>query len=225
MFMRVIMLVLMCTGIVQAQSKSGIIPMSEFGASWFWKSQTGVTTDTNWELNPKQSHLTWMGKPIVGSGHEGTIQLISGSLATSSSGQITKGELGVDMTTIKNTDMKPDDGGKDLEDHLKNDDFFSVAKFPRASFSILKVVPDATDKTGKIKITGLLTIKGITNQVEFTATTAISKENISVKADLIIDRTKWDIIYQSNSIFNNLKDGVISDEIKITVDLKFFIRC
>lgn len=148
MFMRVIMLVLMCTGIVQAQSKSGIIPMSEFGASWFWKSQTGVTTDTNWELNPKQSRLTWMGKPIVGSGHEGTIQLISGSLATSSSGQIIKGELGVDMTTIKNTDMKPDDGGKDLEDHLKNDDFFSVAKFPRASFSILKVVPDATDKTG-----------------------------------------------------------------------------
>lgn len=225
MFMRVIMLVLMCTGIVQAQSKSGIIPMSEFGASWFWKSQTGVTTDTNWELNPKQSHLTWMGKPIVGSGHEGTIQLNSGSLVTSSSGQITKGELWVDMTTIKNTDMKPDDGGKDLEDHLKNDDFFSVAKFPRASFSILKVVPDATDKTGQIKITGLLTIKGITNQVEFTATTVISKENISVKADLIIDRTKWDIIYQSNSIFKNLKDGVISDEIKITVDLNFFIGC
>lgn len=225
-FMRVMMLLLMCAGIAQAQSKPGIIPLSEFGTSWLWKSQPGLTTDANWELNQKESKLVWVGKPIVGSGHEGTIQFISGSIVTSSSGQITKGELVVDMNTIKNTDMKPDDGGKDLEDHLKNDDFFSVAKFPRANFSILKVVPDPTYKTsGQIKITGLLTIKGITNQVEFMATSTTSKENITVKGDLIIDRTKWDINYQSKSIFKSLKDGVISDEIKLTVDLKFFLGC
>ncbi|MBX2913979.1 MAG: YceI family protein [Cyclobacteriaceae bacterium] len=224
--MRVMMLLLMCVGIAQAQSKPGIIPLSEFGTSWLWRSQTGLTKDTNWELNQKESKLMWMGKPIVGSGHEGTIQFISGSIVTSSSGQITKGELVVDMNTIKNTDMKPDDGGKDLEEHLKNDDFFSVAKFPRANFSILKVVPNATNKTtGQIKITGLLTIKGITNQVEFTATTVNGKENISVKGDLVIDRTKWDINYQSKSIFKSLKDGIISDEIKISVDLKFFKGC
>ncbi len=220
--MRVMMLLLMCAGMARAQSKSGIIPLSEFSATWLWKPQPGLATDTKWELNQKESKLMWMGKPIVGSGHEGTIHLISGSIVTSSSGQITKGELEVDMNTIKNTDMKPADGGKDLEEHLKNDDFFLVAKFPRANFSILKVVPNAT---GQIKITGLLTIKGVTNQVEFTATTTSSKESITVKGDLIIDRTKWDINYQSKSIFKNLKDGIISDEIKISVDLKFFTGC
>ncbi|TXH29415.1 MAG: YceI family protein [Cyclobacteriaceae bacterium] len=223
--MRVIIFVLICVG-AQAQSKPEIVALSDFGTSWMWKSQPGLVSDTKWELNQKQSKLIWMGKPIVGSGHEGTIQFTSGSIVTSSTGQITQGELVADMNTIKNTDMKPDDGGRDLEDHLKNDDFFSVTKFPRANFSILKVVPDATYKTsGRIKITGLLTIKGITNQVEFMATTTSSKENIQVKGELIIDRTKWDIIYQSKSIFKNLKDGVISDEIKLTLDLKFFLGC
>lgn len=219
--MRTIIFVLICVG-AQAQPKSQIVPLSDFGATWMWKPQTvsGIT----WELNQKESKLLWMGKPIVGSGHEGTIQLTSGSIVTSTSGQIIQGELVADMNTIKSTDMKPDDGGKDLEEHLKNDDFFSVTKFPRANFSILKVT-DANKTTGQLKITGLLTIKGITNQVEFVATTTSSKENIQLKGELIIDRTKWDINYQSKSIFKSLKDGVISDEIKLTIDLKFFLGC
>lgn len=212
---------LICIG-AQAQPKSQIVPLSDFGASWMWKPQT--VSGTTWVLNQKESKLLWMGKPIVGSGHEGTIQLISGTVVTSTSGQIMQGELVVDMNTIKNTDMKPDDGGKDLEEHLKNDDFFSVTKFPRANFSILKVA-DANKTSGQLKITGLLTIKGITNQVEFVATTTSSKENIQVKGELIIDRTKWDVNYQSKSIFKSLKDGVISDEIKLTIDLKFFLGC
>lgn len=108
--MRVMMLLLMCAGIAQAQSKPGIIPLSEFGASWLGKSQTSLTKEGGWVLNQKESKLQWMGKPIVGSGHEGTIQFVSGSVTTSSAGQITHGELVLDMNTIKNTDMKPDDG-------------------------------------------------------------------------------------------------------------------
>lgn len=218
------MLMLMCAGMVQGQSKPGIVTLSDFSASWLWKPQ--AISAAKWELNQKESKLVWTGKPIVGSGHEGTIQLASGFVMTSATGLLTQGELVVAMNTIKNTDMKPDDGGKDLEDHLKGDDFFSVTKFPNARFSILKVVPDLTYKTsGQVRITGLLTMKGITNPVEFTATTTNAKENFTVKGDLILDRTQWDIIYQSKSIFNNLKDGIISDEIRISVDLKFFVGC
>lgn len=224
--MKAIMLVLICAGMVQAQSKTQIIPLSEFGTSWIFKSQPTSSSDTKWELNQKESKLQWIGKPIVGSGHEGTIQFISGSIITSSAGMITQGELVVDMNTIKNTDMKPDDGGKDLEEHLKNEDFFTVEKFPRANISIIKVTPDPTFKTsGRVKLTGLLTIKGITNQVEFLAIVAGTKENMNVKCELTIDRTKWDINYQSKSIFKNLKDGIISDDIKLEIDLKFFIGC
>jgi polyisoprenoid-binding protein YceI len=220
-----IALILMCAGL-QAQPKPEFLSLSQLGANGLWKSSTGLTTDTKWELNLKESKLMWMGKPIVGSGHEGTIQFVSGSITTSATEQIIQGELVVDMNTIKNTDMKPDDGGKDLEEHLKADDFFSVAKYPQANFSILKVTPDATYKaTGRVKLTGLLTIKGITNQVEFFATAVGGKETVTVKGDLVIDRTKWDIIYQSKSIFTNLKDGIISDEIKLTIDLKFFPGC
>ncbi len=162
----------------------------------------------------------------MGSGHDGTLQITSGYLTISPQGQIMQGELVMDMTTIKNTDMKPDDGGKDLEDHLKSDDFFSVATFPGATFSILKTVPDATYKTtGRIKIFGRLTLKGVSHPVELIATTIRHKETIHAKGELLLDRTKWGINYQSQSIIKSLKDGIISDVIKITFDVRFFVGC
>lgn len=222
--MRAIVLILLCASMVQAQSKPEILPLSDLSANWLWKPQTKSVE--KWELIQKESKLSWTGKPIVGGGHEGTIDLVSGFIVLNPAGIPTGGELVADMNTIKNTDMKPDDGGKDLEDHLKSGDFFSVAKYPRATFSIVKVVPDPTYKTsGQVKITGLLTIKGIARPVEFAASTTSSPQNITVKGNLTIDRTKWDVTYQSKSIFKNLKDGIISDDINISVDLKFFIGC
>ncbi|MCW5912704.1 MAG: YceI family protein [Cyclobacteriaceae bacterium] len=220
--MKYLLPLLMCASLAQAQLKPEIFASSEPGAFLLlWKPQTGQE-EMKWSLAPNQSKLQWMGKPIAGGGHEGTIQFISGSVTVSATGLITQGELVVDMNTIKSTDIKPESSAKDLEDHLKSDDFFSVAKYPRANFSILKVIPEAGfTPTQKAKVTGLLTIKGITNQVTFPATIIREKGEFQVKAELTIDRTKWDIIYQSKSIFTNLKDGIISDEIKITVDLKF----
>lgn len=173
-------------------------------------------------LSLKESTLQWMGKPLVGGGHEGTINFSSGSITTTAAGDITQGEFVLDMNTIKNTDMKPDDGGNGLEEHLKAEDFFSVAKYPRANFSILKVIPES--KTGdvqQVKFLGLLTLKRITNMITFPATITRKGETANIKAEITIDRTKWDIIYNSKTFFANLKDGFISDEIKIVVDLKF----
>lgn len=222
--MRAIILLLVCVVAAQAQLKPEIVPLASLGSDWLARPQAkvGNVVEEKWSLNEKESKLKWIGKPIVGGGHEGTIQFVSGSVTFSTAGVLTQGEFVLDMNTIKNTDMKPESSAKDLEDHLKSEDFFSVSKHPKANFSILKVITGVSTKdTQMIKVTGLLSIKGITNHVVFPATIIRDKEGLMIKADLTIDRTKWDIIYQSKSIFTNLKDGVISDEITISVELRF----
>jgi YceI-like domain len=203
-----------------AQAQPEILFLTTNDARLFWLGKTW--TDKVSTLSTSESKLQWMGKPLVGGGHEGTIKFISGFITTSASGLITRGEFVLDMNTIKNVDIKPESSAKDLEDHLKSEDFFAVAKYPRANFSILKVFPEptATDPQ-RVRVTGLLSIKGITNQIVFPATISRNKESVNVKAELTIDRTKWDIIYNSKTFFSTMKDGLISDEIKIVLDLSF----
>lgn len=209
---------MLVSGLAQAQPEILFLTTSDARLFWLGRSWADKVS----ALSLKESTLQWSGKPVVGGGHEGTINFISGSITTSAAGDITQGEFVLDMNTIKNTDMKPDDGGNGLEEHLKGEDFFSVKKYPRANFSILKIIQDS--KTGdvqQVSVTGLLTIKRITNMITFPATITRKGENANIKAEITIDRTKWDIIYNSKTFFSNLKDGFISDEIKIVVDLKF----
>lgn len=203
-----------------AQAQPEILFLTTNDARLFWLGNSW--TDKVSSLSITASTFQWMGKPLVGGGHEGTINFISGSITTSAAGLITQGEFVLDMNSIKNIDIKPESSAKDLEDHLKSEDFFAVAKYPRANFSILKIIPES--KTGdvqQVNVTGLLTLKRITNMITFPATITRKGEAVNIKAEIAIDRTKWDIIYNSKTIFSNLKDGFISDEIKIVVDLKF----
>lgn len=217
--MRVLFVILMFAASA-AQAQPEILFLTTNDARLFWLGKTW--TDKVSSLSTSESKLQWIGKPLVGGGHEGTIKFISGSITTSASGLITQGEFVLDMNTIKNVDIKPESSAKDLEDHLKSEDFFAVAKYPRANFSILKVIPEPTAiDPQRVKVAGLLSIKGITNQIVFPATINRNKESVNVKAELKIDRTKWDIIYNSKTFFSTMKDGLISDEIKIVVDLKF----
>jgi polyisoprenoid-binding protein YceI len=177
---------------------------------------------SNFELEKLRSKLTWIGKPIVGGGHQGTIQFISGSLSTMPDGTISKGDFAMDMKSIKNTDVKPEKSAKDLENHLKSDDFFSVDRFPTANFAITKMNPNPNSQSKtQFEVSGFLSLKGITNLITFPATITYEKETIRVIAEITIDRTKWDIIYDSKSIFGSLKDNAISDEIKVLLNLFF----
>ncbi len=211
---------MLVSGLAQAQSEILFLTTSDVRLFLLGRSSADKVS----ALSLKESTLKWTGKSLAGGGHEGTINFISGSITTSAAGDITQGEFVLDMNTIKNTDMKPEDGdgGKDLEEHLKSEDFFSVEKYPQANFSILKIIQES--KTGdvqQVKVTGLLTLKRITNMITFPATITRKGETANIKAEITIDRTKWDIIYNSKTFFSNLKDGFISDEIKIVVDLKF----
>jgi polyisoprenoid-binding protein YceI len=114
------------------------------------------------------------------------------------------------------TSLKDADGSARLETHLKSDDFFSVQKFPTSTFVISKIDSKGGDQ---YVVKGNLTIKGITNEVEFPATIQIAKGQVSAQAKIVVDRTKFDIRYRSGNFFENLGDKVIDDNFEMTVDL------
>ena len=126
-------------------------------------------------------------------------------------GKLVGGSLVVDMTTI--TESK---GSTKLEGHLKSDDFFSVEKFPTAT---IKIKGSSEGENGDLEVTADLTIKGTTQEITFMAMVEESGDGINGSADLVFDRSKFDVRYGSNSFFDDLADKAISDNITLTISV------
>jgi polyisoprenoid-binding protein YceI len=166
-------------------------------------AQNKLTADTS------KTKLLWLGEKVTGQ-HSGTIKLQSGWL-TWKDNQITSGEFNINMASIK--DSQAD---KNLEGHLKSDEFFGVQKFPTAK---LVVTGSNTFEKGAGVIKGNLTIKDVTNPIEFKAVMQKKDDGIWFFANIIVDRTKYNIRYGSGSFFDNLGDKTIYDEFSLKVNL------
>lgn len=172
--------------------------------------------DGSYPLSLNESLITWNVDFSIGTrGHAGTLNLISGNVVIKD-GRIQGGNFVIDMNSVHVTDLKPDDGGKDLEEHLKGTDFLSTQEFPKGYFTVLKSEP----ASGKFNISGYLIMKGISNTVVIPALVTDSKTGILVKSELTVNRTLWGINYQSG-IIGALKDDAISDDMNIILNLVF----
>ena len=168
------------------------------------------TVLTEKKVNVEKSTINWTGKKVTGQ-HEGTIALESGVLEFDGD-KLVGGEFVIDMTSINVTDLEGKSKNS-LEGHLKSDDFFGVEDHETASLKITKVSKQYTD----YEISGDLTIKGITNPINFSM---VVGDN-SAKANLTIDRSKFDVRYGSPSFFNDLKDKAIYDDFDLKVNLVY----
>ena len=150
-----------------------------------------------------------MGEKVTGQ-HTGTINLQSGWLNWQDN-KIVSGEFLIDMASLKDSEANDR-----LEGHLKSDDFFGVEKFPVAKLVITGSTP--FDK-GTGVVSGTLTIKDITNPIEFKAAMQKKDDGVWFFTNIVIDRTKYNIRYGSGSFFDNLGDKTIYDEFKLKVNL------
>ena len=172
---------------------------------------TEPVAEVKTEVSTDKSTVTWKAYKVTGS-HYGTVALQSGSLMFDN-GQLTGGEFVVDMTTLTANDLEGEWKDK-LVGHLKSEDFFSVEKHQTSSLVFTEV-----KQTGKnsYKVTGNLTIKGITKPVSFDMSVYGSKATATMK----VDRAQYDIRYGSGSFFDNLGDKTIYDEFDMVVDLEW----
>jgi len=171
----------------------------------------GTNVDAQSKLNADtdKTKLTWLGEKVTGE-HNGTINLKSGWINWQDN-KIVSGEFVIDMASLKDADASAR-----LETHLKSDDFFGVEKFPEAKLVVTGSTP--FDK-GSGVVSGSLTIKGITNPIEFKSTMQKKEDGVWFFANIVIDRTKYNVRYGSGSFFDNLGDKTIYDEFKLKVNL------
>lgn len=176
-----------------------------------------VHVDT-YTVDTKLSSLEWFAEKVTGK-HNGSIAIAKGELYDNH-GKISA-DFQIDMTTIRNSDLKDENKKNKLETHLKSEDFFSVSQFPVSRFVTTSITPIATKNESGFthNIKGKLTIKNITNEISFDAIMNKEGDKISCSGTAVVDRSKYDIRYGSKTFFADIGDKMIYDnfQLKFTI--------
>lgn len=186
------------------------------------KDSSEMTATYN--VDVEQSKINWIGSKPAGK-HNGTVSLSEGNLKADDNGLV-GGNIVIDMTSIDVLDLEGQDK-KDLENHLmgysngKEDHFFNATKYPEAKFEItgMETVENQT------LLSGNLTLKETSKNITFPVSVSMNDNDNSVvltSEEVVLDRTEWGIKFMSKSFIENLGDNFVSDEMKISFDLKAF---
>ncbi len=170
-----------------------------------------AVAQVNKTVDVQSSSIHWLAKKLVGQ-HEGTINFKSGSLELTND-KLTGGSFVVDMNSLTATDLTGDYLGK-LNGHLKSPDFFDVIKHSTSTLVFKKVTDN---NSGNYTVVADLTIKEITKSITFDI--SLASNNATTK--LTVDRTQYDIKYNSGSFFENLGDKMIEDNFTLDIVLKY----
>lgn len=122
-------------------------------AAWLLMAVPALAS--NWDLDASHSNVGFAVRHMMVSNVHGKFTKVTGTLALDDK-DVTKSVVNVDIETAS-----VDTSESKRDEHLRSADFFDAAKFPKMTFKSTKV-----EKVGeKLKVTGDLTIKGVTKPV------------------------------------------------------------
>ena len=117
---------------------------------------TSASTASRWEIDPAHSSAQFKARHLMVSHVRGELGPVSGEVV------IDDGDLGASRA-IANIDARGlDSKFAKRDEHLRSADFLDVEQHPFVTFRSTRVVPDAD---GGMKVTGDLTIRGVTRPV------------------------------------------------------------
>ena len=169
----------------------------------------------SYNLVADSSKVAWLGTELTTKTHFGSLRAQSGNLKIDKDGGVV-GNITIDMQSIIVEDLQ----GRSkqvLENHLKSDDFFGVDNFPTATLEFKS--SDSFNNDGGHIFNGNLTIKGITNEVEFSAKLIKQTPLLHAVGKLVFDRSKYNVRFRSGSFFDDLGDKLILDDIEVDISL------
>ena len=166
-----------------------------------------------WKLDPAHSSAEFKVKHMMISNVKGRFSGLNGTLLEDPADPARSTvEASIDVSTV-NTHDEQRDG------HLKSADFLHVQQFPAITFKSRKVEPAGSDE---FKVTGDLTIHGVTKQVvlQVEGPTAESKDpfgnvRIGLSATTKIKRSDFGLTWNAT-----LETGgiLVGDDLKIEID-------
>jgi polyisoprenoid-binding protein YceI len=174
----------------------------------------GAST-SEWRIDPQHSSAQFAVKHLMISTVRGDFHGVTGTVNWDDR-DITKStvDVTIDAATVETRESK-------RNAHLKSPDFFDVAKYPAITFKSKKVEQAAP---GKIKITGDLTIHGVTKEVvlDVDGPTPPIKDpwgnsRAAINATTKVNRQDFGVKWNAN-----LDGGgvVVGDDVNITIDVE-----
>lgn len=177
--------------------------------------------DGTFTLDRDKSLLRWTGKNLLNH-HEGTVRLSSGEIVIDQ-GRLKHAWFTIDMRTLACADLTDATWNARLIQHLMDADFFDTAKFPEATFSAESVtsIPKITPGMPSHHLTGLLTLRGKTDELTFPAIIGSpdNGQTLGAQAELHFDRTRWGALYGSGKFFDRLGQHLVNDLVHLHVKI------
>ncbi len=156
------------------------------------------------------SEINWKGKAAFNAyALAGTLQLKKSEFVVEGE-SLSTATITMDMKTIASDN-------KQLVKHLNSKDFFEVKRFPEATFFLSESVALVT---GEQLAEGLLTIKSTSLPISIPLMISKKGENWVISGQVMVDRTKYGIKFNSPTYFEKLKDQAIADEFELTFALE-----
>ena len=178
------------------------------------KTESIILPKGEYQIDKTKSVVRWIGRTPV-KFHDGTIDIQEGNFFVDDNG-ILNGNIIIDMESINCTDLSGG-GKKSLEEHLMNDDFFSVNKFKTSKINISS---EMKPNNGLIDFKGSLEIKNISNPISFKSSINKTPEGkYTASSKLTFDRSMYNVKYKSKSFFDDLGDKFINDDIEIELEI------
>ncbi len=176
-------------------------------------SRVAVTT---WNLDPAHSAAEFKVKHMMISNVKGSFTGLKGTLTLDEANPAGSAVKAIaDVSTIATGDAQRDG-------HLKSADFFDAAQFPEIAFESTEVKKTGE---GECKVTGELTIHGVTKQVTFAVDGpgAPGKDpwgnlRVGLSATTKINRKDFGLTWNSA-----LETGgvLVGEEVTLTLDVEF----
>ena len=194
------------------QSLSRIILSATFAAALALPAAAATTT---WQIDPAHTAASFAVKHLMISTVRGEFKGVTGTINWDDQ-DITKStvDVTIDAKTVDTSEPQRD---KDL----KSDKFFDVEKYPAITFKSKKVEQVSA---GKLKVTGDLTIHGITKEtaLDVDGPSASVKDpwgntRVAISATTKVNRQDYGVKWNANI------DGggvVVGDDVNITIDLE-----
>jgi len=174
--------------------------------------------DGRYAVDSSASRLEWTGRNLNGR-HYGTIA-VSGGEAEVKHGVLAGGSVTLDMRSIADLDLTDEGYNRMLVSHLKSDDFFDVADYPSAVYTIngSELLAGASSSSLVYQVTGSLELRGVRKDLPLTAE-VVPQPDDRLKARVLcdLDRTRWGALYGSGRFFEKLGMHLVSEI--VTVEL------
>jgi polyisoprenoid-binding protein YceI len=184
-----------------------------FGFAVILAAATQAQT-TTWQLDPAHSNAQFSVRHLGISNVQGEFTKLTGTVQLDDQ-DISKSTVNatIDVNSL-------DTRVQNRDNDLKSDHFFDVGKFPTITFQSTKIVSTGE---GTAKMTGNLTLHGVTKEVTFDVTGPTKVIQVmgtrrGASATTKINRQDFGMVFMSNAMPGG--DQMIGDTVTITLDIE-----